>query len=254
MTNPNSDNDAQAAETPITDRLRSLDPSDVFTYERHDPETGALVQVGQIPIGLDAHCAADLIEQLQMEVAMLRDPEHWGNKAVAALRAAPVGDAAPDDVLRQSCGQDCIFARQQVSAGTRQTLSVYEDGGICIQEDGRGPVRAWTRKQVFMLEPEDARILAGVIAQPSGDAQALHLLKRLESKYAVGPTYRLYPEEHAALCAHLRTQIDYKQKYEESSREWADMHAAAIGERNVLAEQLEAAQARVAELERGQGR
>ena len=62
--------DFEATETPLADRLRALDPSDVFNYERFSDE-GKLVECGQIPIGLDAHCAADLIEQQELAVDAL---------------------------------------------------------------------------------------------------------------------------------------------------------------------------------------
>jgi hypothetical protein len=60
----------QACETPLVDRLRRLHPSDVFNYERFSDE-GGLIQCGQVPIGLDSHCAADLIEQQRLSVDAL---------------------------------------------------------------------------------------------------------------------------------------------------------------------------------------
>ena len=55
----------------ITENLRRLHPSDVFNYERFSDE-GNLIECGQTPIGLDSHCAADLIEQLRAEAELLK--------------------------------------------------------------------------------------------------------------------------------------------------------------------------------------
>lgn len=64
----------EAKQSDICEALRRLHPSDVFNYERYSEE-GGLIACGQTPIGLDAHCAADLIEQLRAEVRMLRDKD-----------------------------------------------------------------------------------------------------------------------------------------------------------------------------------
>ena len=61
---------SEATETPLTDRLRRIDPSDVFTYERYGQE-GELILCGQVPIGFNCHCAADLIEQQETAILIL---------------------------------------------------------------------------------------------------------------------------------------------------------------------------------------